>query len=155
MTSISKSFAWLFACLGLFVGFIIGASLDKASTAFLLKIVPVGIIVVLVLFSRRIDSAMHTHYVETWPRWQTRGKWRFILVNYVAIRGGILFLAVGAPYIPVLEYIKYTVGILLFVVIAVVLMMIFLGHEEWTKCEEDFQIQMYRRAAEQSRIAGN
>jgi hypothetical protein len=134
---------------------VIGASIDKEWTTLVLRILPATIMILLVFLSRRIEALLHKYYMETWQVWKSRGKWQFILTNYVLIRGGIIFLAVSAPMLPMLILTAYTVGLIIVSFAALAALMIYLGYEEWNKCEEDYKIQMFRDAAEQARIAGN
>jgi hypothetical protein len=146
-----KSFIIFYLFLGLYCGFLLGASLDKGSSLLIGKILYAAAILLVGLFGRRIDQRSHQHHMEVWHELRRKGKWYFVLTRYVLWRGGILLLLFGAPVSSVMRFEATVVKVLALVAGVLVLMMVFLGHIEWRYCEEDFEILALKRAAEEAR----
>jgi hypothetical protein len=155
MTSMPRSFSVFYFFAGLVVGLLVGVSINKESSAIVSRLLVSGIIVVVAIFWRRIESIAHKRYVETWPVQRARGKWHFILTHYVLIRGSALVAAVVVPALPSLILTKETFLIIGGSLAVVALLLMYLGHESWTECEQAYEVQILRQAAEQSRISAN
>lgn len=155
MTTISKSVSLLYFFSGLLCGLLIGVSLDKEWSNVVTKFISAGTIIVMASFWRRIESFAHKRYLETWDTRRSRGKWHFVLTEYVLIRGAVLLLVIAGPMLPTITLTASTAGIILASIIALALLLMYLGSEAWTACEQDYEIQILRQAAEQSRIESN
>ncbi len=155
MTTMSRPLSLLYFFFGLLCGLLVGVSLDKRWSDVVAKIISAGAIILMTFFWRRIESFAHKRYLETWATRRSRGKWFFVLTDYVLIRGTILFVAAAGPMLPTLTFTTYTVSIILASVVVLALLLTYLGHEAWTACEQDYAVQVLRQAAEQSRIESN
>lgn len=155
MTSSSKSLSLLYFFFGLLCGLFIGVLLDKGWSDVVTKCISSGAIIVIALFWHRIESVAHKRYLETWSIRRSRGKWHFILTEYVLIRGSILFVVTAGPLLPMLRFTETTAVILFASIVTLALLLIYLGYEAWTRCDQDYEIQVLRRAAEQLRTERN
>jgi hypothetical protein len=155
MTSVPKTLSVFYFFSGLVVGLLIGLSVNKELVPILLRVLATCTIIVVAFFWRRIESYAHKRYLETWSNHKSGGKWRFIITQYVLIRGSALTAAVILPAIPTLILTTYTVVIILATTAILVLLLIYLGHESWTECQQDNQVQVFRHAAEQSKVSSN
>jgi hypothetical protein len=155
MTSIPKSFSVFYFFSGLLVGLLLGLSISKEWSTVLLRLLASCTIIVVALFWRRIESLAHKRYLETWSVRKTAGRWRFIITQYVLIRGSALTAAVVVPALPTLILTTDTLFVILATLVVLVLLLIYLGYESWTECEEDYRVHLLRQAAEQSRISSN
>ena len=106
------------------------------------------IIVALIMYS---ENMAHKRRMSNWQKIRSAGKTRFILYDYVLIRGGI----VSVLLILILSF-KLSIGLLivcsilpLFGVIA------FAGNEEWKQCEEQYTIATLRSVANKFKVLQN
>ena len=106
------------------------------------------IIVALIMYS---ENMAHKRRMSNWQKIRSAGKTRFILYDYVIIRGGI----VSVLLILILSF-KVSIGLLivcsilpLFGVIA------FAGNEEWKQCEEQYAISTLRSVADKFKVLQN
>ena len=106
------------------------------------------IIVALIMYS---ENMAHKRRMSNWQKIRSAGKTRFILYDYVIIRGGI----VSVLLILILSF-KVSIGLLivcsilpLFGVIA------FAGNEEWKQCEEQYAIATLRSVADKFKVLQN
>ena len=155
MTTMSKPLSLLYFFSGLLCGVLVGASLGERWSGVFTKFISAGAIIVIAFFWHRIESVVHKRYLETWSIRRSRGKWHFILTEYVLIRGIILLVLTAGPMLPTLIITELTASILLATIVVLALLLIYLGYEAWTQCEQDYDIQVLRQAAEQSRIERN
>ena len=155
MNPLPKSLSVFYFFAGLLVGLLIGLSVSRELSAAAAKIVSSGIIILISLFWRRIESLTRERYLETWSFRRAQGKWKFILTHYVLIRGTFIYLAISAPMIPALVLTIVNLVIILSTVVLLALLMVYLGHEVWTQCEQDYTVKVLREAAKQSQIASN
>ena len=155
MNPLPKSLSVFYFFGGLLVGLLIGLSVSRELSAAVAKIVSAGLIILFSLSWRRIESLTRKRYLESWSFRRAQGKWRFILTHYVLIKGTIIYLAVSAPMIPALVFTTENLMIILSTIVLLAFLMVYLGHEVWTQCEEDYTIKVLREAAERSRIASN
>jgi len=155
MATMSKPLSLLYFFSGLLCGVLVGVSLGERWSGVITKVISAGAIIVIALFWQRIESVAHKRYLETWSIRRSRGKWHFILTEYVLIRGTILFVVTAGPMFPILILTKLTASILLASVVVLALLLMYLGYESWTHCEHDYDVQVLRQAAEQSRIERN
>ncbi len=93
----------------------------------------------------------HKRRMSNWNNIRSSGKTRFILYDYVLVRGGIVFVL----FILFLS-LKVSIGLLivcsilpLFGVIA------FAGNEEWKQCEEQYTIATLRSVANKFKVLQN
>jgi hypothetical protein len=106
------------------------------------------IIVSLIMYS---ENMAHKRRMSNWQKIRSVGKTRFILYDYVLLRGGI----VSVLLILILSF-KVSIGLLivcsilpLFGVIA------FAGNEEWKQCEEQYTIATLRSVADKFKVLQN
>jgi hypothetical protein len=155
MTSMPKSLSVFYFFAGLVVGLFIGLSINREWATVVTKLIGAGAILVIAFFWRRIESYAHKRYLETWSVRRLRGKWHFILTHYIFIRGALILAAVVGPVFPMLVFTNETLLTICVSLVAFAALMTYLGHESWTECEQDYEVQVLRQAAEQSRIARN
>ena len=110
-------------------------------------------LIFLILFAFIVysEKLAHKRRMSNWKKIRSAGKARFILYDYVLIRGGI----VSVLLILILSF-KVSIGLLivcsilpLFGVIA------FAGNEEWKQCEEQYAIATLRSVADKFKVLQN
>lgn len=129
---------------GLLYGFGLGVLLDQASlvnaTTFSLLIVFLALVPTL----GWIESYNHRRRVDNWERIRRQGKFVFVLMRYVVLRGGIIAA--------ILMYsLRGNNGGGLVHEIAIPIMMVALGivgFQEWTNCEKAFTSPLAPRSEE-------
>ncbi len=137
---------------GTLCGLLIGMGVDKGWSAILSRVLWTGSIIVISLFWQRIEGVAHLRHMGTWAIRRVRGKRYFILTRYLILRGAILFvITVGPSYVIAPQPLFFS-WITLGAVAAFVLLFTYLGNEEWNRCEDEFEIQALRLAAEQTRF---
>ncbi len=155
MTFTPKSLSVSYFFAGLLVGFFIGVSINREWTTFVATLIGGGAILVITFFWRRIESYSHKRYLETWAVRRLQGKWLFILTQYILIRGSLIFAAFIGPMLSRSVITKQTLMIVFIFLIPFVALMTYLGHESWTECEGDYEVQVLRDAAERARAVSN
>jgi hypothetical protein len=107
-----------------------------------------SILMILIVHSEKLA---HKRRLLNWEKKRIEGKKRFILYDYVLLRGGIvstLLILVLSIKVPIDLLIICTI-IPLFGVIA------FAGNEEWKKCEEQYTISTLKSVAEKIKVLQN
>lgn len=106
------------------------------------------ILIALIVYS---EIMAHKRRLSNWEKIRIKGKTRFILYDYVLLRGGI----VSTLLILILS-IKVTIGLLIIcTVIPLFGVIAFAGNEEWKKCEEQYTISTLKSAAEKIKVLRN
>lgn len=155
MTTPTRSLSVFHFFAGLLVGFLIGASISRQIATISSRIIDGAVILTVAFFWRRIESYTHKQYMETWSVRRPRGKWRFVLTQYVLIRGGLLLIVFAGTMFTQPPITAETLMFIGFLVIAFLALMAYLGHESWNQCEREYQVQLLRGAAERIRTASN
>ncbi len=106
------------------------------------------IIIALIMYS---ENMAHKRRMSNWNNIRSFGKTRFILYDYVLIRGGIvcvlLFLILS---------LKGSIGFLIICSILPLFGVIaFAGNEEWKQCEEQYTIATLRSVADKFKVLQN
>ncbi len=149
--SSNKSAAPFYFLFGLLCGFFLGASLEKEATVTVGKALFTVVVIVIAVFSRRLESIAHKHHMQKWSDLRSRGQFYFILTRYVFLRGFILVIILVGPLLPTLRYSALMLTILLLAFVPLIVMLSYVGHEEWILCEQDYQVMVLKQAAEESR----
>jgi hypothetical protein len=106
------------------------------------------IFIALIIYSEIIA---HKRRLSNWANTRIKGKMRFILYDYVLLRGGIV-----SVLIILILSIKVTIGLLIIcTVIPLFGVMAFAGNEEWKKCEEKYTISTLKSLAEKIKVLRN
>jgi hypothetical protein len=109
----------------------------------------IGFILIALIFYSEIMA--HKRRLSNWEKIRVKGKTRFILYDYVLLRGGI----VSVLLILILS-IKVTIGLLIIcTVIPLFGVITFAGNEEWKKCEEEYTISTLKSLAEKIKVLRN
>ena len=121
---------------GLLYGFGLGVILDHADLVNLtsLSLLLGGLILVPAL--GWIETRNHRRRMMKWKRIREVGRLQFIMLHYMLLRGGIFSLIVMFSLRGQLSS-WYVHGITIPVVL---LSLAFVGQQEWTNCEQEFQI---------------
>ena len=86
-----------------------------------------------------------------WKNIRIQGKTRFILYDYVLLRGGIISIL----FILILS-LKVTISLLLLcAVLPLCGVMAFAGNEEWKQCEEQYTISNLKSVADKFKVLRN
>ena len=137
---------------GLVCGYFLGTSLGKEGSRLTSKLVPALAIFFIAFFWRRIEAAARRDYLDAWERLRVHGKWYFVITRYVLLRGFVLSVVLLGPFYASMEFSKTTLVVLASTAAILALMLGFLGLEEWTRCSQDFEVLVFKHAAEQSRL---
>ena len=148
---INKSTSFFYFLFGLPCGFLLGASLEKDASITVGKVLFALVVIVIAVFSRRIESLAHKHHMQKWDALRSRGQFYFILTRYVLLRGSIFVIILVGPLVPALDYTALVLTVLLLAFVPLAVMLAFVGHEEWIMCEQDYQVMLLRQAAEDAR----
>ena len=148
---IDKSTTFFYFFFGLLCGFLLGASLDKDASITVGKVLFALVVIVIAVFSRRIESLAHKHHMQKWSALQSRGQFYFILTRYVLLRGSVFVIILVGPLMPALDHSALVLTILALAFVPLAVMLSYVGHEEWLTCEQDYQVMVLRQAAEDAR----
>lgn len=97
-----------------------------------------------------LEQTLHKKRMNNWAAIRNEGKWRFIGIRFVLVRGGIIFLLI-VSFIP-----KVTPGILtLSVILPLFLVLLFAGNETWKGCESQFGIDSLRALSQKISVMKN
>ena len=139
-----------FAC-----GVLLGTFFGHEASVIIAKIIFFLSILVLAIFGKRIDAALHNFDLQDWHILRTRAKWYFVLTRFILLRGIILFTLFAVPMVSTVR-ITNTVFVALTLSFAVIaLILAYFGASEWNNCEQDYTIHLLKNAGEQVRIAQN
>ena len=106
------------------------------------------IIVALIMYS---ENMAHKRRMSNWNKIRSSGKTRFILYDYVLIRGGIVSVLI----ILLLSF-KISIGLLIVCTILPLFGVIaFTGNEEWKQCEEQYTIATLRSVSDKFKVLQN
>ncbi len=150
-----RSLSPFYLFFGLACGVLLGTFLGHEASVIISKIVFFLSIIVIAVFGKQIDAALHNFDLQDWHILRNRSKWYFVLTRFILLRGIVLFTLLALPMVSTVRF-SITIFIALalsFVVIAVILA--FFGLGEWNNCEEDYTIRLLKNAGEQARIAQN
>ncbi|MCX6121526.1 MAG: hypothetical protein NTX44_07885 [Ignavibacteriales bacterium] len=106
------------------------------------------ILIALILYS---EIMARKRRVSNWEKIRKKGKTRFILYEYVLLRGGIT-----STLLILILSIKVTIGLLIIcTVIPLFGVVAFAGNEEWKKCEEQYTISTLKSFADKIKVLRN
>ena len=106
------------------------------------------IIIFLIIYS---ENLAHKRRLLDWKKIRIQGKTRFILYDYVLLRGGIISIL----FILILS-LKVTISLLLLcAVLPLCGVMAFAGNEEWKQCEEQYTISTLKSVADKFKVLRN
>ena len=106
------------------------------------------ILISLIIYS---EIMAHKKRVSNWEKIRMKGKTRFILYEYVLLRGGIT-----STLLILILSIKVTIGLLIIcTVIPFFGVAAFAGNEEWKKCEEQYTISTLKSLADKIKVLRN
>jgi len=150
-----KSLYPFYLLFGIVCGFLLGTSLDEEISSLLTKLITAVSLVILLLFGKQIELALHTEDIHHWPELQTKGKWYFVITRYILFRGIILFTLF---ILPAFSTVQYSIAILVASLLGLFLLatiLAYFGVGEWTNSEQEYTIFLLKNAGEQTRIAQN
>ena len=142
--------AFAFVC-----GFLLGGSLPREDAIIISRMILGGAIVVTALFGKRIERYAHSNQMSRWSAVRARGKWFFIVTQYLLLRGAVVFVLF---FVPLLRSMSFSNSVLALSVTAGVVLisaLTYFGIEEWNRNEQEFQIGLLKSAGEQLRIVRN
>ncbi len=109
----------------------------------------IGFIIIALIFYSEILA--HKRRLLNWEKIRVQGKTRFILFDYVLLRGGIV-----STLLLLILSIKVAIGLLIIcTVLPLFGVMAFAGNEEWKKCEEQYTISTLKSTAEKIKVMQN
>lgn len=146
-------FPYLYFLFGAVCGFLLGSSLERESSVIVGKIIFATAVLLIAFFWRRVEATAHTRHVEAWHLLRLRGKWYFIITRYLLLRGSVLFVVLIGPMYMTLGLSTFHFDYLALVLMLFAFITLYLGQEEWSNCEREYEILIIRQAAEQERAA--
>jgi hypothetical protein len=131
----NKAILFFYTLIGFIIGWIMGSSLSpNPETSFHHLLLAVGSMLVFGALAW-VDSLGRSRIQNNWSSIRSKGKWRFVVVYHLLIRGIILMLfLLLLPYASV----GFTRPVLTVLIPATVFLfgaLIFLGHQEWQENE--------------------
>jgi hypothetical protein len=109
----------------------------------------IGFIVIALIFYSEILA--HKRRLLNWEKIRIQGKTRFILFDYVLLRGGIVSIL-----LLLILSIQIKIGLLIIcTVVPLFGVLAFVGNEEWKKCEELYTISTLKSVADKIKILQN
>jgi hypothetical protein len=109
----------------------------------------IGLIFIALIFYSEILA--HKRRLLNWEKIRIQGKRRFILVDYVLLRGGII-----STLLLLILSIQIKIGLLIIcTVLPLFGVLVFAGNEEWKKCEELYTISTLKSVAEKMKVLQN
>jgi hypothetical protein len=114
------------------------------------KILFVALFAVLFFLWRWMETRLHIHYFNIWERIRPNGRFNFIFVRYILLRGIVLSILFIVPSLSQIDIRT----ILLFIVLIIIITTM-LGTQEWTDCENKYQARLLRDAATSLRTMQN
>ena len=143
-----ERFDYIYLLFGMLCGFLIGTTLGQEWAIIVRRMLFVGAIMFIAFFWRRIESKAHNQHLAEWDEIEARGKWRFILMRYVVLRGIVLVVILIGPALSTLRFSITAVSILVFATSLLIAILLFLGHEEWYDCDQEMRILALRQTGE-------
>jgi len=144
----TERFEIFYLLFGVLCGFLLGSSLDPDAGVWVRRTLGACGIFVVGFFWRRIEARAHRSHIEHWDEIAPRGKWRFVLTNYVLFRGFILLVVLGGPWASVTRFSTATLLVDAAAALLVIPLLMYLGLIEWNECRRDVEIRALRDAAE-------
>ncbi len=143
-----ERFDYIYLLFGMLCGFLIGTSVGQESAIIARRMLFAAAIMFVALFWRRIESKAHKQHLLEWDDIEERGKWQFILVRYVLVRGIVFVVLLIGPALSTLKFTINTISILVFAGSLLISILLYLGHEEWSDCVQEMEILALRQTGE-------
>ncbi|HTR98725.1 MAG TPA: hypothetical protein VML00_03180 [Bacteroidota bacterium] len=144
----TERFEIFYLLFGLLCGFLLGSSIDTETGIWIRRALGAAGIFVVGFFWRRIEARAHRSHIEQWDEIAERGKWRFVIVNYVLIRGFVLLVILGGPAGFETRFSAVTLTVDAVAALLVIPLLVALGIWEWNECRRQIEISALRDAAE-------
>ena len=144
----SERFEIFYLLFGLLCGFLLGSSIDPDTGIWIRRSLGVAGILIVGFFWRRVEARAHRSHIERWDEIAPRGKWRFVLTNYVLLRGFVLLVILGGPFATVTRFSTATLLVDAVAALVVIPLLMYLGLIEWNDCRRQVEILALRDAAE-------
>jgi hypothetical protein len=109
----------------------------------------IGYLIALALW-RWIEVRLHTHHTERWEYIRQQGKFGFVTIRYLILRGAILSLLFLGPMFP-----RFDIRIAAVVALIIIVGMTLQGNQEWSNCESQFHASQLRAAAANLKASQN
>ena len=127
---------------GLVFGFALCFIIQREGPITFTRLLPiVGYLIALFLW-RWIEGRTHTHHTERWQYIRRQGKFGFVMIRYVVLRGAILSLIFVGPMFSAIDFRTVAFLGILFVTVTMLL-----GFQEWSDCENQYQASLLRDTA--------
>jgi hypothetical protein len=150
-----RSLSPFYLFFGLACGVLLGTFLGHEASVTISKIVFFLSIIVIAIFGKQIDAALHNFDLQDWHILRNRSKWYFVLTRFILLRGIVLFTLFALPMVSGVTF-STTVFIALAIsFIVIVAIVTYFGLDEWKNCEQDYTIRLLKNAGEQARIVQN
>jgi hypothetical protein len=143
--------AFGYVLIGFIAGFGFGVITERLSALTFERLGFFFGIVVLIALWQWFEHASHRRNLEKWENIRSRGKWYFIAMRYLLTRAIIVMVLMLLPLWSVLKFSGYVLLALVLTYLIAILSLTFLGYQEWSTCEQEFEILSLRKAAERFR----
>lgn len=145
----SRLLAYSYVMFGFLMGFVLGAATERESTLVFQRLALFIGAAILFALGQWFESASHRRYLAKWENIRSRGKWLFVLTHYILSRGMVVLVFTLAPFLSMVKLNNYSLLVLALTFVTAVSVMAFLGYQEWSNCEREFQILSLRKAAKE------
>lgn len=140
--------AFGYVLIGFIAGFGFGVITERLSALTFERLAFFFGIVVLIALWQWFEHASHRRNLEKWEKIRLRGKWYFIATRYLLTRAIIVLVLMLVPLWSVLKFSGYSLLALALSYLIGILSLTFLGYQEWSTCEQEFEILLLRKTAE-------
>ncbi|HUI09332.1 MAG TPA: hypothetical protein VL221_03335 [Bacteroidota bacterium] len=144
----SERFELLYLLFGILCGFLLGSAIDPETGVWIRRVLGAAGILIVGFFWRRVEARAHRSHIEQWDEIVERGKWRFVLTNYVLLRGFVLLVILGGPTAMEAKFYTTTIAVDAIAGVVVIPLLMYLGLIEWNECRREVEIRALRDAAE-------
>jgi hypothetical protein len=140
--------AFGYVLIGFIAGFGFGVITERMSALSFERIAfLVGFVAVIALWQWS-EHASHRRNLDKWKNIRLRGKWYFIATRYLITRAIIVMVLMVVPFWSVLRFSGDALLALVLTYLMAILTLAFLGYQEWSTCEQEYEILSLRKTAE-------
>jgi hypothetical protein len=143
--------AFGYVLIGFIAGFGFGVVTERLSALTFERLAFFCGIVVLIALWQWLEHVSHRRNLEKWENIRSRGKWYFIATRYLLTRAIIVLVLMLVPLWSVLKLSGYSLLALALTYLIAILSLTFLGYQEWSTCEQEFEILILRKTARRYR----
>jgi len=148
---VNRLLAFGYVLIGFIAGLAFGVGTGVDSTVTLQRFAYfVGALIVIGIW-QWFENTSHNRHLAKWEKYVRRGKWNFIVTRYLVPRGIMVLLFIFLPFIGKVNLTTDSLLVLCVTAIIGLSAMAFLGYQEWSNCQQDFEIQSLKQATQRAK----